>query len=335
MIFMEKTQNRKILFAVPSDSHFYQPINGSLEKLGFKVYHFDYRKNTFLEKCVFAFTYINPKFRNYVIKMRNKRLIRLMKNENIKTFLSSKGELISADTIKKLREMGVVTINWFSDLIPYFPFMENIMKEYDYVFTPDNDDIKNYKKSLNLYLLPYGGPYTTSKPNFRKRKHNVTFIGAISKEREEMIYELKDFKPTLWGDKKWASSKVSEFYGGEWLTPQQVLELLQESKIAINIHRFAVSDGSTPNIRVFEATANGALLLTDYRRDLAKYFNIKGKNKEVIVYKDFEELKKLIKYYLTHEQERIAIAKKGWKRSFKDHTYDKRVNQMLKVAKIL
>ena len=45
-------------------------------------------------------------------------------------------------------------------------------------------------------------------------------------------------------------------------------------------------------------------------------------------FKTKEDLKKLVKYYLANKDERVAIAKNGQKRVYKDHTYARRIEEM-------
>jgi spore maturation protein CgeB len=320
-----------VVFAVSGDSHFKNPVTKSFQKKGFKVILFDYRKNNLLEKVVFALTKLFPRLSKLPIYLRNKRLVNEIRRNQASILFVSKGELISKESIEEIKKLGVVTINWFSDLFEYVPFMKKIFPSYDFVFTHDRDRFNVYKKTINLFYLPYGAP-VTKKPNYIKRSYNIVFIGHLSPEREEMILSLQKFKPVVWGYDSWATSKVKEFYQGKSLLPDEVLEVLHKTKIAINVHQVPYTDGTTLNVRAFEATSSGAMLLTDRRRDLARLFKITGPKKEVVMYKNFKELKKLVEYYLTHDQERISIAKRGFNRANKEYNYDTKIEEILKIV---
>lgn len=324
--------NKKtVVFAASDDSHFYLPLKRSFGKKGFKVVYFNYRKNSLVEKFVFGLSLLFPIFKNVVIELRNKRLVNIARKNKANLLFVSKGELISQKTIESLKKLNIVTINWFSDLFPYFPNLISTLSEYDIVFTPDQDDIDNYQNKMKtkLFKLSYGAPIINESPDFKNRKYNVVFIGAFSKDREEMIHLLREFNPLVWGNKKWAASKVSQYYQNKWLSPTNVLEILQNTKIAINVHQVELNEGTTLNVRAFESTGSGALLLTDFRRDLPSLFKISGDKQEVVCYKNFDELKEYVRYYLTHEEDRLEIAKRGFERAKKDHTYDKRVSTIL------
>lgn len=319
-----------LIFAVSPDSHFQNPVKKSFEKNGYNVILFDYRKNSLFEKFIFGFSLIFPSLKNTIVNIRNRRLIALIKKHKPDILFVSKGELIDKDTIEKIKKLDVVTINWFPDLFEDVPVMESIFPSYDFVFTHDRDHFSDYQKTINLYYLPYGAPITR-RPNFKRRKYNVVFIGSRSSEREEMILSLKEFNPAVWGYKSWEDSKAGRFYKGTELSPDQTLKVLHNTKIAINIHRVPYNYGTTLNVRAFEATASGALLLTDKRRDLSRLFKTTGKNKEVISYNNFEELKKLVGFYLGHEDQRISIAKRGFKRALENYRYDLRIKYILNI----
>ena len=102
------------------------------------------------------------------------------------------------------------------------------------------------------------------------------------------------------------------------------------SKIVINRHG-EVAEGYTNNMRCFEATGMGALLLTEESKNLDYYFN---KYTECLAYKDTADCVDWIENILSDyrneespfaEAEPIGIAAAGQARTLKDHTYTKRL----------
>ena len=53
----------------------------------------------------------------------------------------------------------------------------------------------------------------------------------------------------------------------------------------------------------------------------------------IVTYNDENDLKEKINYYLTHEDERIKLAKKGQKIVLENHTFDHRIKKILSVLK--
>ena len=84
------------------------------------------------------------------------------------------------------------------------------------------------------------------------------------------------------------------------------------------------------NYRTFETTGCGTFLLTNYTPGLEKLFDI---GKEIVVYNDLNDLDNKVRYYLENEEEREKIAKAGYERSKKDHTYYERAKTLVNIIK--
>lgn len=98
-------------------------------------------------------------------------------------------------------------------------------------------------------------------------------------------------------------------------------KIYTRSKIVINRHG-EVAEGYSNNMRMFEATGCGALLITENSKNIQNYFE---PGKECIVYDNATDLIEKIRYYLQHDHERNGIAKAGYERTMKEHTYDNRL----------
>jgi len=79
----------------------------------------------------------------------------------------------------------------------------------------------------------------------------------------------------------------------------------------------------TANMRIFEATRAGALLITENSPNLDEYFEI---DKEIVTYNDFDELKDKVNYYLNDANAvaRQHIAQRGRERAIRDHSIESR-----------
>ena len=82
-------------------------------------------------------------------------------------------------------------------------------------------------------------------------------------------------------------------------------------------------------MRLFEATGTGALLVTDWKKNLHEMFEL---DKEVIAYRTGEECAEMIQYYLEHEDEREEIARAGQQRTLRDHTYYQRMQELVDIV---
>jgi hypothetical protein len=79
------------------------------------------------------------------------------------------------------------------------------------------------------------------------------------------------------------------------------------------------------HLREFEAPMCGALYCTGYMDELAECFE---PDKEVIVYRNEQELLDKVRYYLAHEAEAESIRQAGHARALRCHTYHHRFQQL-------
>lgn len=93
-------------------------------------------------------------------------------------------------------------------------------------------------------------------------------------------------------------------------------ETFNESRIVLNRHGEIAGEYAN-NLRMFEATGAGALLITDHKRNIGEFFTAD----EVVTYRSTAEAVGMIRYYLTHPQDARKIASAGAARTYKSHTY--------------
>ncbi len=104
-------------------------------------------------------------------------------------------------------------------------------------------------------------------------------------------------------------------------------QALHNAKISLNLHIDAAGNNAN-NMRLYESTGVGAMLLTDHKDNLHTLFE---PGQEVVAYRSQEECSELIGYYLSHEAERQAIAAAGQARTLKEHTYAHRMQELVDI----
>lgn len=106
----------------------------------------------------------------------------------------------------------------------------------------------------------------------------------------------------------------------------QMYEVLARSKIVVNHH------GNVPpyanNLRLFEATGSGAMLLTDEKPNLAELFR---PGSEAIAYRDAEQCVDHIRHFLAHDAARATIARAGQARTLADHSFENRMRELIEI----
>ena len=108
---------------------------------------------------------------------------------------------------------------------------------------------------------------------------------------------------------------------------REVLSLYARSRIVLDSRGdFLLSDQGareTSNMRIFEATRAGALLITEHCENLAHYFR---PQEEIVTYRDTDELVQKVTFYLdpANEAERQQIAAAGFARVHQEHLVEHR-----------
>lgn len=163
-----------------------------------------------------------------------------------------------------------------------------------------------------------------------ERIYPCVFVGGLSHLQEgfsllEQLAQTSDIR--FWGYSNpplpSSSPVLKKYHGQAW--GEDMYQILAQSKIVLNRHISAVAKNYANNLRLFEATGMGAMLITDMKDNLGEIFEI---GKEVETYTNPEELTQKIQFYLTHDTERERIAKAGQDRIIRDHTYEKRVEEL-------
>jgi len=97
------------------------------------------------------------------------------------------------------------------------------------------------------------------------------------------------------------------------------------SKINLNITMRPIEKGLP--LRCFDILGCGGFLMTNYQEELEDMFVI---GEDLECYSGLDELIDKCRYYLSHEDERSAIARRGYEKVCAAHTHIHRMNQMLK-----
>jgi len=161
----------------------------------------------------------------------------------------------------------------------------------------------------------------------------VVFVGGFGKVHAKGTAILekvaKEIELDVWGygaENIRADSPLRRHFHGEaWGI--QMYAVLFNSKIVINRHGLVAPENEdyANNMRLYEATGSGAMLITDEKDNLGELFEV---GSEVVSYSDADDLVEKIRYYLTHEDERRAIARSGQSRTLREHTYRQRMEEL-------
>ncbi len=179
---------------------------------------------------------------------------------------------------------------------------------YDRVYTFDKSAIEEYKNYgiKDVRWLPLCMSPAVHKKMYIPKVHDVSFVGNIYPNRERLISRLRERFDVF----------VTKAYMDE------MVKVFNESKIVLNL-----GIGNTGiQSRVFEALGCGSFLLTNEIQQDARLF----KDRKHLVYFNESDIEEAVAYYLENEEEREQIALHGYLEANRAHTYDHRVEAVLK-----
>tara|TARA_R100000231_G_scaffold138819_2_gene118187 strand:+ start:330 stop:1193 length:864 start_codon:yes stop_codon:yes gene_type:complete len=264
----------KILFIGVFDSGFKSTNISQLlcfKKLGYNVVGYNYR-----EKAI--------KIGN---KQRDLDIIKTVKNHGFDLVVYSKCNGISYDTFMQVKKI-TKTCLWFMDpLVTYDSEMRTKTRLVDY-FCCDKENVLEQALKINpkSYHVCEGYDQTVDFPRDLKKEHDVSFIGNIYGDREELLKQI-NHKVEI----------INNAYGAN--------HSIAVSKTKINLN-FCTSNGASD--RVYRVLASGGFLISNDWKNRENYLT---DGKDCVIFNDMEDLNKKIKYYLDNDTERLKIAASG------------------------
>jgi spore maturation protein CgeB len=349
---------KKILLVAPQSNDTVLGVIGrycadSLKGLGFEIEIFDFRKSQYLKGKVGSVVRSGIKkfFPGLPAKLS---LVGFLETQKMNQALLSKvkefrpdilfvlmGDKILGPTLESIKKTGAITVNWFHDTV-LAPIRRTLVASvsayYDYFFMIDSLQVLNYVKisSKHVFNMPLAccpevhKKIDLNEEDLKKYSSQVSFIGTLKFGREQVLTNLRDFDLGIWGYWSKKSRQLKDCYRDKYIYAQDAAKICNATKVAIDI---PVAYGSQSTIfyvtpRVFEIPACGTFLLTQETAYLKDLYRI---GEEIICYRDGEDLKEKVDYFLKHPQEREIIANKARLRAYRDHTYEKRMSSIISI----
>ncbi|MFO0698015.1 MAG: glycosyltransferase [Nitrospira sp.] len=238
-----------------------------------------------------------------------------------------------------LQDLGIGTSDFFSAVRPYVDLIVGQIASpipprahldgFDILISSFPHFVDEFRRQGRLaYYQPLAfDPRLLQRLGKCQRDYPLTFVGGLSpshRERWEFLAALSNSVPIhFWGYGTEALAqhglKANRLHGDAW--GMDMFSVLARSAITVN-HHIDVAKSNANNMRLFEATGCGALLVTDYKENLGDLFAI---GSEVVAYRSVTECTDLISYYMERQDEARAIAQRGQARTLRDHTYEARM----------
>jgi spore maturation protein CgeB len=281
----------------------------ALEGFGFETRHFDYAQ----ELIDYGYWGSQSRLRSLVESWRPNVLFIFMYQEQVDRELI---RWVSEST-------STVTVGWFADDHWRFDgYSRYWATALNWVLTTDASSLEKYRAAgqPNVLLSQWAANEADYHPTGTGLRYGVTFVGQPHGRRRDLVDYLRNrgIDVNAWGA-GWPSGRV---------TQADMIEIFSSSRVNLNMSSSSaratgLRRGGTSQIkgRVFEVPACGGLLLSDPAPDLDRYFLL---GREIAVYRSWPDLARQVRYLLDHEEERASIARAGYERTIRDHTWRRR-----------
>ena len=224
---------------------------------------------------------------------------------------------------------------WAIDSYIKFDFQKNIAPDFDYIFVAQHNYVSSFNKVADkVFWLPLAADPEVHRKLPLDKLFDIGYVGQIYRSQNLARFSARLTKlvsPLLYRrsqhedrmrlltslSKKYSVLAVSNVWG------EDVAKVYNLAKIGFN--KSIVGD---LNMRVFEVMCCGTMLLTD---KIDNAMNILfGDRKHLVLYRNQEELDELVRYYLENEEERERIAQQGQREVLEKHTYQNRMDEMVR-----
>lgn len=280
--------------------------------------------------------FLPPMLKNLISAQRwiPKILLEQVKKFKPDVIYSHNVSIFLSNDLKKIKKYTKLLVGQIASPLP---INKAPLYKFDLIITSFPHFVNKFERMgiKSEYLKWCAEKSVLTKIGKRKRIYDVTYVGAFtphhSKGNKKFEALARETKVDFWGygiNTLLPGSPIKKTYHGQaW--GKEMYEIFAKSKIVINRHIDAAGNYAN-NMRMFEATAMGALLITDSKKNMDEFFRV---GEEVITYKDSSDLIEKVKYYLKHDKEKQKIAKAGQKRTLEDHTYGVRMKRLDEILK--
>ncbi len=217
-----------------------------------------------------------------------------------------------AEMDKPLAALDIPKAAWFIDTHVATEHRIEIARHFDYVYLAQRGQIAEFEAAgiPHVRWMPLGCAPELHACKRDTLRYDVAFVGSVSSmsgnNRHQFIERIKAEFPNHFIKQCW---------------PHEMAEAYAQSKIVVNMCL-----NQDVNMRVFEAMASGALLITDMADGLDELFQV---GEELVVYADEVEAVALIARYLADDTARERIAQRGQQTVLNGHRYADRVQAIL------
>jgi spore maturation protein CgeB len=248
------------------------------------------------------------------------------------------GSQVSPKTVAKLRSVTQAPIVcWCQDPLIALGRQFMLAAGYDTVFVKDRhmqDVFSRMIRSTTFRYLPEAcnprvhRAVELSAEDLATYGCDVMIAGTLYYYRQEILRQISGFDLRVWGSRpSWLLYHLSGRHQGREVVMAEKAKALRAARICLNTLNF--SEVNALNCRAFEIAGCGGFQLMSSAPVVSEHFE---PGVELVTFDSVEELLEQIHHYLRNPQLAAQIARRGQLRAHRDHTYESRLHEILKVG---
>lgn len=221
-------------------------------------------------------------------------------------------------------------------LMETVPYELRFIEKADVVFTGSEKKNKSYRQQgINSYFLPQFTDFSRFYPDPKDElRYSVLYVAnqwwdfptrkAVAYAKETGI--RLDVFGVNWDQE--LSGEYADWLKGKHIPNNELRHYYSSADIVLNDTREDMIEAGFISNRIYDATACKAFVISDYIPELEEIYG-----DAIPMYKNAEEFKALIEYYLAHPDERREKAEKAYRITRENFGVDKVIYNMAQVLK--
>jgi spore maturation protein CgeB len=249
---------------------------------------------------------------------------------------------LEARALAAIARFGAIRALWFVEDFRRFTYWREVAAHYDHVFTIQTDDCFAALRGATDARLTYlpcafdpeeHRPLELDDDQRRELGSDVSFVGAGYRNRRQALRRFLDLDFRIWGS-DWNGAVDLERVlqrDSARISTEDSVRIFNATRVNLNLHSSTYHNDVDPqgdfvNPRTFELAGCGAFQIVDRRQLLPELF-VPGS--EIAVADSVGEMRELTQHYLAHTDERLAIAQRGHTRALAEHSYQRRMQDLI------
>ena len=265
-------------------------------------------------------------------------LLRVVREFSPTIVLVLLGSQVSPKTIIEVRKAtNVPIVCWCQDQMTTLGRQYLLGSRYDAVFVKDRymqDLFSRMIRSTQFYYLPeccnprMHRPLPLMPADREVFGCDLMLAGSLYYYRQEIMEALSDFDMKIWGYRPdWLVDRLPGRFMGRDVHGDDKVRAALAAKICLNTLHYAEVNGL--NCRAFEIAGCGGFQLITAAKSMDEHFS---PDEEIVMFRSIDDLLEKVRHYLRNPESAAQIAQRGQARAHRDHTYEHRLREILRIA---